>query len=182
MKAMESCMSKTRKITYTAVGAAISAVCVCLTNFGWLKVSLLMAAALCFYIVFCKCGVWYGLGDIVISLAVAFFAFGITPLSSAFLLTALLFAPFSLLAYLIRKLYYTRVATAFIRLGIMAVFANLSLCALWFTAKWITTIDIVAIAGKIGGYPVLALLFTLFTLTFDLLFNQLCIRILRYIK
>lgn len=175
-------MSKTRKLTYTAVGAAISAVCVCLTNFGWLKVSLLMAAALCYYIVFCKCGFWHGLGDIVISLLVAFLAFGITPLSSAFLLTALLFAPFSLLAYAIRKLYYTRVSTAFIRLGIMAAFANLSLCALWFTAKWITTVDIFSIASRLGGYPVLALLFTLFTLTFDLLFNQLGIRILKHIK
>lgn len=175
-------MSHTRKVTYTAVGAAISAVCVFLTNFGWLKVSLLMAAALCYYIVFYKCGLWYGIADIAISLLIAFFAFGMTPLSSAFLLTALLFAPFALLAYLVRKLLYTRVPTALIRMAVMAGFANLSLCALWFTAKWVTTIDIVAIASRLGGYPVLALVFTLFVLSFDLLFNQLSIRIVKLLK
>ncbi len=175
-------MNKTRKLTYTAVGAAISAVCVCLTNFGWLKVSLLMFAALCYYIVFFKCGVLYGIADIAISLTVAFFAFGITPLSSAFLLDAIIFAPYSLMGYFMRRLYYTNVKTAFLRVGITAAFANLALCGVWFTAKWITTIDIVEISSKIGGYPVLALLFTLFALVFDLLFNQLSIRLIKLIK
>ncbi len=175
-------MSHTRKITYSAVGAAISAVCVCLTNFGWLKVSLLMFAALCYYIIFIKCGLFYGLADIAISLLVAFFAFGITPLSSAFLLDSLIFAPFSLLCYIIKKLYYTKWQTALIRLVIMAAFANASLVAVWFTAKWITTIDIFMIASRIGGYAVLAMLFTLFALIFDFLFNQLSIRIVKLIK
>ena len=94
-------MNGTRKLTYTAVGAAISAVCVFLTNFGWLKVSLLMFAALCYYIVFVKCGFLHGLADIAVSMLVAFFALGITPLSSAFLLNALIFAPFSVLCYFI---------------------------------------------------------------------------------
>ncbi|MCI8458936.1 MAG: hypothetical protein HFE46_04660 [Clostridia bacterium] len=175
-------MSKTRKITYTAVGAAISAVFVCLTNFGWLKVSLLMAAALCYYIVCVKCGVLYGIADIAVSLLVAFFAFGVTPLSSAFLLTAFVFAPFAIVSYCIRKLYYTRVATAFLRVGIMAAFANLSLCAVWFTAKWIFEGLVTDMAAKVGGYAVLAMLFTLFMCVFDLLFNQLSIRIVKMLK
>ena len=164
------------------MGAALSAVCVCLTHLGWLKVSFLMAAALCYYIVCVKCGVLYGVSNIVISLLAAFFTGGVTPLSSAFLLDALVFAPFAVLSYCIRKLYYTRVSTAFIRLGIMAVFANVSLCVVWFVAKGIIDIDIVKIAAKLGGYPVLAMLFTLFALTFDLLFNQLGIRILKLLK
>lgn len=175
-------MNKTRKLTYTAVGAAVSAVCVFLTNFGWLKVSLLMFAALCYYIVFVKCGLAYGIADIVVSMLVAFFALGITPLSSAFLLNAFIFAPFSLLCYFIRKLYYTKWQTALIRLVVMAAFANLALIGVWFTAKWITTIDILTIAANIGGYGVLAMLFTLMALVFDLLFNQLSIRICKLIK
>lgn len=164
------------------MGAAISAVCVFLTNFGWLKVSLLMCAALCYYIVCVKCGILYGIADIFVSLLITFFAGGVTLLSSAFLLDALVFAPFAILSYCIRKLYYTKWQTAFLRLGIMAAFANLALCAVRFVAKWITTIDIVAIASRLGGYPLLALLFTLFALVFDLLFNQLSIRICKLIK
>ena len=175
-------MNRTRKITYTAVGAALSAVFVCLTHLGWLKVSFLMAAALCYYIVCCKCGILYGLSNVAISLLAAFFTGGVTPMSSAFLLDALVFAPFAVLAYLIRKLYYTRVSTAFIRLAVMAVFANVALCVVWFVAKGVIDIDIVKISAKVGGYPVLAMLFTLFTLTFDLLFNQLSIRILKLLK
>ena len=164
------------------MGAAVSAVCVFLTNFGWLKVSLLMFAALCYFIVCVKCGIGYGIADIFVSMLVAFFALGITPLSSAFLLNALIFAPFSLLCYFIRKLYYTKWQTAVLRLVIMAAFANLSLVGVWFTAKWITTIDILTVAANLGGYAVLAMLFTLFTLVFDLLFNQLSIRICKLIK
>lgn len=164
------------------MGAAVSAVCVFLTNFGFLKVSLLMFAALCYYIVFCKCGFLYGLADIVVSMLVAFFALGITPLSSAFLLNALIFAPFSILSYFIRKLYYTNWKTAVLRLVIMAAFANLSLVGVWFTAKWITTVDIISMAANIGGYGILAMLFTLMALVFDLLFNQLSIRICKLIK
>lgn len=175
-------VSNTRKITYTAVGAAISAVCVFLTNFGWLRVSLLMCAALCYYIIFCKCGALYGLADIAVSLLVAFFALGITPLSSAFLLDAIIFAPFSLISYLIRRLHYTKWQHALIRIAIMAVFANLALMGVWFCAKWILTIDIVGMAGKLGGYAVLAVIFTGLAVTFDFLFNQLSIRIIKLIK
>lgn len=175
-------MNKTRKLTYTAVGAAVSAVCVFLTNFGWLKVSLLMFAALCYYIVFVKCGLLYGLADILVSMLVAFFALGLTPLSSAFLLNALVFAPFSVICYFIRKFYYTKWQTAVIRIVIMAAFANLSLAGLWFTAQWIFDGWVTGIAASVGGYPVLAMLFTLMAWVFDLLFNQLSIRICKLIK
>ncbi|WP_251614473.1 hypothetical protein [Pumilibacter muris] len=175
-------MNKTRKITYSAVGAAIAALCVFLTNFGWLKVSLLMFAALCYYIVACKCGIWYGIAGIAVSLLIAFFTGGVTVLSSAFLLDALIFAPFAILSYFIRKLYYTKWQTALIRLAVMATFSNLALVAVWFCAKWITTIDIIAISSKLGGYPLLALVFTLLALVFDLLFNQLSIRLTKLIK
>lgn len=174
-------MNRTRKITYSAVGAAVAAVCVFLTNFGWLKVSLLMCAALCYYIICVKCGFWYGFGGIVVSLLIAVFVGGVFSFS-AFILDALVFAPFALLSYFIRKLYYTKWQTFLARMAIMAVFANLALCAIWFCAKWVTTIDIVAIAGKVGGYPLLALIFTALALVFDILFNQLSIRVVKLIK
>lgn len=173
--------SGSRKITYSAVGAAVAAVCVFLTNFGWLKVSLLMCAALCYYIVCVKCGFWYGVAGIAVSLLVAVCVGGVFGLS-ALILNAFVFAPFALLSYAIRKLYYVRVKTAFLRLEIMAAFANVALCVVWFTAKWVTTIDVVAVASRVGGYPLLALIFTALTLLFDFLFNQLSIRMIKLIK
>ena len=178
-------MSNTRKITYTAVGAAVASVCLFLTNFGWLKVSLLMAAALCYYIVCCKCGFFYGVAVVGVSLLLVFLTWGMTPLSSAFLLTVLVFAPYALLSYFVRGLYYTKWQTALIRLSAVAVFANLVLVGVWFVAKAVAgaiAIDILFLSGKLGGYAVLALLFTLFTLVFDLLFNQLSIRLLKLLK
>lgn len=175
-------MRKTRKITYSAVGAAISAICVFLTNFGWLKVSLLMAAALCYYVIFVKCGPLYGFMDIAVSMLITFFAFGTTPLSSAFLLTALVFAPYAFLCYCIRPLHYTRWQTALLRIVCIIAFANLSLCGVWFTAEWIFDGLVTQLAGRVGGYAVLALLFTVCALLFDFLFNQLSIRVCRSLR
>ena len=176
-------MNKTRKITYTAVGAAVSAVCVFLTNFGWLNVSLLMAAALCYYVVCCKCNLWYGVACIVVSLGLAAAVGGVFSFS-AFFLDAFIFAPFALISYAIRSWYYTRWQTALLRLLVMAVFANVALVAVWFTAQalLITTINIAAIAAKVGGYAVFALIFTAMSLVFDFLFNQLSIRIIKILK
>lgn len=174
-------MNRSRKITYSAVGAAIAAILVVLTNFGWLKVSLLMGAALSYYIVMDKCGVWYGLATVLVSLIVAVSLGGVMSFS-AFILDGLIFAPFAVLSYFIRKLYYTNWKTALLRLGIMIVFANLSLCAVWFTAEWITTVKIGYICSRLGGYPILALVFTAMALVFDFLFNQLSYRVVKLIK
>lgn len=175
-------MSRTRKITYSAVGAAVSSLCVALTNFGWLKVSLLMFAALCYYVVACKCGALWGLADIIISMLIAFFAFGLTPLSSAFLLTALVFAPYAILGYFIKKLLYTNWKTALIRVAIIIAFANLSLMCVWFCAKWIFDGLVTNAAAMVGGYAVLAVIFTASAVLFDFLFNQLSIRLIKLIK
>lgn len=175
-------MSHTRKITYTAVGAALASVFVFLTNFGWLKVSFLMAASLVYFVICCKCGVWYGVADAALSLLLVFFTAGITPLSSAFLLTAFVFAPYAFIAYFMRKLGYTAWRTACLRLGVVAAFANLAFLGVWLCAKWIATIDVAAIADKLGGYAVPALLFTAMALAFDFLFNQLSVRVLKLLK
>ena len=52
----------------------------------------------------------------------------------------------------------------------------------WFTAKWIFEGLVTDMAAKVGGYAVLAMLFTLFMCVFDLLFNQLSIRIVKMLK
>lgn len=173
---------QTKKLTICAVGAAVSAVCVFITNIVPLSFSLLMFAALCYYIVFLKSGFMYGVVGIVASLLLTFFTGGLTILSPAFLLTAIVFAPFSILAYFIRNFYFTKVKTALIRIAIIIVFANVSLAIVWQVATWITSIDLLAIADLVGGYWVFAIIFTVLTVVFDFLFNQLSIRLVKMIK
>lgn len=176
-------MSRTRKITYSAVGAAVSSLCVYLTNFGWLKVSLLMVAALCYYLIAVKCGLLYGLADIAVSLLITFFAGGVTIFSYAFLADAVVFAPYAIACYFMRKLYYGRWKTALIRLAIVAAFSNLAFCGLWFSAGYfVSVMDIRGMASSVGGYVVLDLIFTGFALAFDFLFNQLSMRLAKFMK
>lgn len=178
-------MRRTRKITYSAVGAAISSLCVCLTNFGWLKVSLLMVAALCYYLIAVKCGILYALADIAISLLLAFLIFGVTIFSYAFLADAVLFAPYAILCYFIRKLYYNNWKTILIRIAVVTAFSCLAFCGLWFCAKLIFFSDMMDIRGwaaAVKGYAVLNIIFVAFALSFDFLFYQLAVRVAKYIK
>lgn len=156
--------------------------CVVLTNYVPLRVSLLMFAALCYYIIFCKCGLLFGLLDIAVSLLLTFFIGAMSPLTPAFLLTAVVFAPYALISYAMKKLYYTKWQTALVRIAVIVVFANLALLFVWLLAAYITSIDIAAILAAVGGYAVLAVIVTALTLVFDFLFNQLSIRLLKLIK
>ena len=176
-------MSNTRKITYSAVGAAISSLCVYLTNFGWLKVSLLMVAALCYYLIAVKCGLFYGLMDIAVSLLITFFAGGISIFSYAFLADVTVFAPYAVICYFMRKLQYNNWRTALIRLAAVLAFSCAAFCGLWFSAIHFTHImNIHVWADIVGGYAVLNIIFTAFALVFDVSFYHLATLLSKYIK
>ena len=178
---MSAPVSSTKKITVSAVATALASVCIILTNFVPLRVTLLMFAAGCFYLVFDKAGIVYGLITIAASILISFFT---KPFSSAFFLTCLVFAPYSLIAYFIRKLYYTRVKTALIRLAVMIVFANLAFGAIYLMIKFLTiSIDfsVADIVGKLG-YPLVALILSVFFMLFDVVFNQVVLRFGKLIK
>ena len=176
---MKNGTSSTKKLTIAAIGAAVSAVCVFLTNIVPIGVTLLLFATLCYYLVLCKCGLLYGLLDIAASLLLTFFTGGVSVLSSAFLLTAVVFAPYSLLAYGLRKLYYTKWRHALIRIAVMIVFANVTLVGVWFLGQWITNVNVGAMADKLGGYAVLAVVYTGVAVLSDFLCNQIGIKLLR---
>lgn len=176
-------MSNSRKITYSAVGAAISSLCVYLTNFGWLKVSLLMVAALCYFLIALKCGLFYGLMDIAVSLLIAFLAGGVTVFSYAFLADAIVFAPYAIVCYFMRKLPYNNWRTALIRLAIVLAFSCAAFCGLWFSAiHFADMMDIRGWSEMVGGYIVLNIIFTAFALVFDVLFYNLSTLVAKYIK
>lgn len=157
---------------------AIATVCIILTNIIPLRISLLMFAALCYYIAFEKSGWIFGCLAIVASLLIAFFSFGI---SSSFLLTSIVFAPYSILTFGIKKFYYTKPVTAAIRVVIMIVFANIALMLIFFLAKYIA-FDFTEAISILHGYFVLAIIVSVLFVIFDFLFNQLSIRLCKLIK
>ena len=161
----------------------MSSLCVFLTNFGWLKVSLLMVAALCYYLIAVKCGLLFGLIEIAVSLIITFFAGGVTIFSYAFLADAVVFAPYALACYFMRKIGYNNWKYILIRLAIVLAFSCLAFCGLWFSAKYFEGImNIHGWADAVGGYVVLNLIFTAFTLVFDFLFYTLSVRLMKFIK
>ncbi len=178
---MPAPVSSTKKITVSAVATALASVCIILTNFIPLRVTLLMFAAGCFYMVFDKAGIVYGLITIAASILISFFT---KPFSSAFFLTAIVFAPYSLIAYFMRRLYYTHIKSALIRLAVAAVFANLAFCALYFMVKLLAVSLDFAVMDIVGrlGYALVALILTVFFMLFDVVFNQVVLRLGKLIK
>ncbi len=178
---MSAPVTTTKKITVSAVATALASVCIILTNFIPLRVTLLMFAAGCFYIVFDKAGIVYGLLTIAASILISFFT---KPFSSAFFLTAIVFAPYSLIAYFMRKLYYTHIKPALIRLAVMAVFSNLTFCALYLMVKFLTISLDFAVTDIVGrlGYALVAVILTVFFMLFDVVFDQVVLRFGKLIK
>ena len=142
-----------------------------------------MAAALCYYLIAVKCGLLFGILDIAVSLLITFFAGGVTVFSYAFLADAVVFAPYAIACYFLRKLGYNNWKSVLIRLSIVVAFSCLAFCGLWFSAKYfVNMMDIRGWANAVGGYAVLNLIFTAFTLVFDFLFYMLSARLSKYIK
>ena len=178
---MSELRANTKKITVSAVATALASVCIILTNFIPLRITLLMFAAGCFFVAFDKAGIVFGLITIAASILISFFT---KPFSSAFFLTAIVFAPYSLVAYFMRKLYYTNLKGAAIRLAVSAVFANVAFAAIWLLIKFVGIAIDFSVADVIGklGYFLVALILTVFFMLFDVVFNQVTLRLTKLIK
>ena len=178
---MSDLKGRTRQITVSAVATALASVCIILTNFIPLRVTLLMFAAGCFFVAFDKAGIVFGLLTIAASILISFFT---KPFSSAFFLTAIVFAPYSLIAFFMRKLYYTNLKGAVIRLAVSAVFANIAFAAIWLLIKFASVAIDFSVAEVVGklGYFLVALILTVFFMLFDVVFNQVTIRLTKLIK
>jgi len=144
----------------------------------------LMIAAFCFFLAFEKAGIVYGFISIIVSVLISAF---IWPLSLTFFLTVFIFAPYSFAAFLLRKFHYTKMKLMLIRFGIMTIFANIV-----FLLTYLITITFaIAVIGD-GGinlenifnlhYALLAVIFTVLFLLFDILFVQANLQISKRIK
>ncbi len=172
-------MNNTKRIAYSAVCSAISVVCIWLTNILPLGVALLAGVSLGIFIAFDRLGIVYGLLTCVVSFSLSFL---ITGFNGAFIFSAILFAPYGILAFIIKSLHYASVKTALIRVAIVLAFSQLALMGLWFLADKLVIINLTHVASKIGGYVVVALIFAVIAVAFDFLFKEVSIRVRKLIK
>lgn len=171
-------ITNTRKITYSAVATTLSIVAMALTLVLPLKISLLLVCSVCYYLILEKCKLVYGLLTIAASLLIMFFIGGF---SSPFILNAIIFAPYSILAYYIKRFRHNKAATCAIREVIVVAFANLALMGVFFLMKYVS-FDIAGVISNLGGYWVLAIIISVFAIVFDFLFVQIEFRLCQVIK
>lgn len=157
-----------RKIAYAATFTAVSVVAIVASRYLPVTLTALLACSVCYFLCLMRCGIGYGLLCITASLVVSFILGGV---GTVFLLDAVLFAPYSLLAYLMKKLRYSG-KTAVIRAGIIVVFANIVFALIYYLLTSHISYDFAVMAEKFGGYAVLAVIVSGFGLVTDYLFLQ----------
>ena len=157
-----------RKIAYAATFTAVSVVAIVASRYLPVTLTALLACSVCYFLCLMRCGIGYGLLCITASLVVSFILGGV---GTVFLLDAVLFAPYSLLAYLMKKLRYSG-KTAVIRAGIIVVIANIVFALIYYLLTSHISYDFAVMAEKFGGYAVLAVIVSGFGLVTDYLFLQ----------
>jgi len=164
--------SQSIKIALAAVGASLATVLIVLTNLLPAGIFFSTFAAVCYYIVFEKAGIAHGILCIAAASALSF----IMPFGAGQFINLFLFAPYSVLAFLIRKLRYNKAATAILRAAVIVVFANLIFMAIFFSA--VALLPELAVLGFVeslnGGYAVAAVLVTLAGIVIDIGFSYAC--------
>lgn len=139
-----------RKIAYTAVGTALSLVMIALTCYLPLTVAPLVMISLCYNIVAEKCGAGYGIMCMLASVGLGFVvcigAIGVM------LIVVVVFVPYSILCMFIRKLDYSSVKKALIRIAIIASFGALETFFVYLLGALVMNyVDMGEIIGKISG-------------------------------
>lgn len=160
--------SSAKKIAYSATFTAVSVVAIVASRYLPITITALLACSVCYFLCLKRCGIGYGLLCIVASLVVSFVLGGV---GTVFLLDAVLFAPYSLLAFLMKKLPYFG-KKAMIRAGIIVIFANIVFALIYYLLASHISYDFVVMSERFGGYAVLAVMVSGFALVTDYLFWQ----------
>lgn len=167
-------MNLTKKITESAVCAAIATVAVLITVYTPANFVPLIFASVAYYIALRRTGAW-GLLSLVASLSLAFVFTG--PRDS-FIMLAVMFAPYALLCAAMQKLDYNGVKNTAVRSLIVVVFFCAVAVLSVQVAEFITEIDISAILEKFGAWMVY-LMFALLGIPTDFFFVYATDRILK---
>jgi hypothetical protein len=160
---------KSLQIAVAAVGVAIAGPCIILTNLLPLSVTLLTVAAVCYYIVFDKAGILFGFLAMAAASGISFLG----GVGSAQILNLVLFVPYSVLAYFMRKAKFGNVKHMLIRALAVAAFANIAFIALFFLAGVIIQLPVGEFVGT-AGYALVTVLFTFLMIAVDIMFSQFC--------
>lgn len=156
-----------RKIAYSATFTAVSVVAIVASRYLPVTLTALLVCSVCYFLCLIRCGIGYGLLCITASLVASFILGGV---GTVFLLDAVIFAPYSLLAYFIKKLRYLG-KTAVIRAGIIVIFANIVFALTYYLLASHISYNF-SVMGERFGYAVLAVMVSGFALVTDYLFFQ----------
>ncbi|MDR0426253.1 MAG: hypothetical protein LBH24_03685 [Clostridiales bacterium] len=169
----------TRKITYSAVFTAIACIFMALSHLTPATVTMLVIPALCFYLALKKCGVGYGLVTVGISLLTAAAIDGFVPCASL-LIAALVFVPYSLVAFLLQKLSYRVWWQGLVRVLICAALFAAASTALVFLVDLVldTTLGALITRFRFVVIPLIAAV----TLPFDFFFLYVAERVYTLLK
>lgn len=164
-----------RKIAYSAVGSALSVIMMVLTcYFPVITVLPLIMISLSFNVVMERCGIGYGIMTMLVSVGLGFLACGANV--AVLLIVAIVFVPYSLICFAIKKIGYDSIKNVIIRVGIMIAFASLILMIIYFLAGMlISYIDVVRLIGLLGsnfalGYIIINIILVVAIILIDFAF------------
>ena len=165
----------TAKLTTAAVCTALAVIMCVMTAYLPLSFMPLYLAAFCIFSACRRSGLAYG---ILCALASIGLMFLMTGLSVKWLLFVVMFAPYGVIAYFMRRLTYFKVKTGIARVVAATVFFNVTFGAVYAIAVNVasvgtTGLDVVAWASRVGGYAVFAAAATAVLLPLDFIFSAM---------
>lgn len=158
--------SPAKKIATAAVGTALAVVMITLTCYLPLTVLPLVMISLCFNIVTERCGVWYGFASALAAVGLGFLVCAGN--IAVMLIVVVVFVPYSVLCFCLRRLDYGSVKKALLRAAIVVAYASLDLFFVFLLGELVAAYaPLEDIFARIGGF---AVGYAVCTLVFDVLF------------
>ncbi len=168
----------TKKIAYSAICTAISAVVVLITAFSPAKIVPLIFVSLCVYIAFKRCGIVYG---ILTAIATALISFALSGIQLSFVALVSLFIPYAIIAYAMQKLSYDKLLHAIIRLLITATLYAVAFIVIINLVDIIAGTTVMALVEKLGSvFVVIAMV--VIALPVDFFFSYMSEKIIKLLK
>lgn len=158
---------KSRKIVYASVSTALATLVIIVCAYTPVRFVPLVFAAAAYYVALDRCG-WWGLLSIIASMTISFFAGG--AFQTSFVLTLILFAPYSVLAYAMRKIEYTTTKNWIIRGLVMLAFFIASSVLTLVLIEFITGVSLEVVIERVGEWAVI-LLFAVAAIPTDFFFT-----------
>lgn len=178
-------LSQARKITYSATAAAIAMVMMILTCYLPLTVAPLVMISLCYNVVIDRCGFGYGIMTMLVSVGLGFLCCAANV--GVLLIVAVVFVPYSFVCVPLKKLDYSGLKKALVRIAVITVFAALEVLFVFLLGNLVTDyIDIAGMIESIGnfaaGYIVVTIVAVILFVCVDVLFVMLGKQAARVLK